>query len=235
METNKLIVNKALFKEGSDEECFTRGLAFSEINPNIIYISGGYSDFMNDDGRRSSVFSYNFQKDIRYSIDPDYKYTSSRLLLFDNDSRILISSNFSLGVLNNINNIVELYITPTEYIYSTNVRYIVGNDCFISSAGNKISKFRYDRETYVEKEYYEEIVISPNPTAGSIDLSNEHPAEFSYQLISLAGQVIKSNTLGFISKNSQSSIDISDVPNGQYTLRVYSGREEFAFSIIKEG
>lgn len=92
-------------------------------------------------------------------------------------------------------------------------------------------------ETRIDNDYEEEIVISPNPTAGSIDidLSNEHPAEFSYQLISLAGQIIKSNTLGLISKNSQSSIDISDVPNGHYTLRIFSEREEFIFNIIKEG
>jgi len=108
----------------------------------------------------------------------------------------------------------------------------------ISSYYNKILGINtFIIKTSIDNDYEEEIVISPNPTSGyiNIQLNNQLSSEFQYELINVSGQVIKSSILGFVSQNGQSSIDISDVPNGSYTIRVYSNREDFTFSIIKEG
>ncbi len=80
--------------------------------------------------------------------------------------------------------------------------------------------------------------ISPNPSTGNliIELNNRNSSNFNYELISISGQIVKSNSLGFLNINNQNiNINISDVTNGQYTLRVFSEQEEFMFNIIKEG
>jgi hypothetical protein len=80
--------------------------------------------------------------------------------------------------------------------------------------------------------------IAPNPTTGDINikLNNQIPSNFNFELISLSGQIVKTYVLGFITHDNQNiSLNISEVANGQYTLRIYSEQEEFSFSIIKEG
>jgi hypothetical protein len=78
--------------------------------------------------------------------------------------------------------------------------------------------------------------LYPNPTTEDINiqLNNKYASEFHYELISTADLVVQSNPLGIINPSGQSRIDISNLANGHYSLRIYSEREEFIFSIIKE-
>ena len=134
-------------------------------------------------------------------------------------------------------------------IYNKNILYdynlVTEVKCQIDD-GNRLFSLLYNKlyslelksnltKVDISEETFE---LSPNPTTGEfrIKLNSQIPSEFYFELISLSGQVAKSNSLGFIGINSDEiTINISEVSNGQYTLRVYSNQEEFVFNLIKEG
>jgi hypothetical protein len=83
-----------------------------------------------------------------------------------------------------------------------------------------------------------DVYVSPNPTSGEIkvNINNKLQSNFDYELISLSGHIVKSSPIGFIDTyNQELKINISEVANGRYTLRIYSNQEEFIFNLIKEG
>lgn len=60
------------------------------------------------------------------------------------------------------------------------------------------------------------INVFPNPASNSIILENLNNKKFTYQLISSTGTLLKSNTI------QSNRIDVSDLPNGTYTLKVFN-------------
>jgi hypothetical protein len=60
------------------------------------------------------------------------------------------------------------------------------------------------------------IHIYPNPTSKVVTFDNLDNVTFTYQIIALNGVLVKNAT------SISNTIDVSDFPNGTYTLRVFN-------------
>jgi len=204
---------------------------YSESNL-FFNLSNSQSEFTYYDTNvdKISIFNISTKKSIETNIKPSiWSFTFLRISDF-----IIYAYDSEFQLYDYVNDkILHKYVTIGKGWATT-----LDDRILISSYYNKILGINtFIIKTSIDNDYEEEIVISPNPTTGNINiqLNNQLSSEFQYELINVSGQIIKSSTLGFVSQNGQSSIDISDVPNGHYTIRVYSNREDFTFSIIKEG
>jgi len=108
---------------------------------------------------------------------------------------------------------------------------------FTSLQGHKLRRVEAnDFLTDVESSEGSENYLYPNPTSGTINisLSNKYASHFEYEIISTAGQIALSGVLGIVdSESTNININISSVPIEQYTIRIYSDREEFTYNFIK--
>lgn len=139
----------------------------------------------------------------------------------------------------------DLYnLTNNEsmYKYKTLVDYICqtkDSSRIISIDRDKIVCLRtIFNITNINESESTDVYVSPNPTTGEIriKLNNQFSSYFNYELISISGQIVKCSSIGFIGvKNKELTINNSDVANGQYILRIYSEKEEFIFTLIKNG
>jgi hypothetical protein len=234
--TNELVVNKPMFDKNSDEECFTRGLIFSDKEKSMIYISGGYTDFMNDDGERSSIIAYDFKEDIRTSIAADGIYTSGNILFFDDEIRIILNASRTIGLINMDSDLLEWYNKPPDSVYSNLIRYIQSYDTFLSTSkgGNRISKFKYDRETNIDNEYEKEIVISPNPTQSLVNINVEcNNSSIIYSIYNTGGMLITDDETENLADSF--SIDFTPYPSGVYFLSFMCNNLLKTYKIVKEG
>ena len=75
------------------------------------------------------------------------------------------------------------------------------------------------------------IKVYPNPTSSSISIEREKPGELQLQLLDMRGSILRKQTFN----GTQSELDLSDLPNGIYVLRM-SDREQASQSlrIIKQ-
>ncbi|MFA7325760.1 MAG: T9SS type A sorting domain-containing protein [Candidatus Kapaibacterium sp.] len=90
--------------------------------------------------------------------------------------------------------------------------------------------------TDVENDLSNNGVTYPNPTVGNITVkfNNKFPSEFSYEVISVTGEVVLTDDLGYLTLNNNSiNLDISNVANGSYSIKVFSNQEEFISNIVK--
>ena len=162
-------------------------------------------------------------------------------VLFNQGDRIkgkISRDNLSNTILNLLTDNLDWYGFPPKNVYSETIIYNESMNYFIGASSNELSKFLYDRETSIVSEYEEEIIISPNPTNGSINISftNKHSSSFQYELISNSGQIVQTAAMGYLQLAANSiNLDISSIANGNYILRVFSLQEEFVFNVIKEG
>jgi len=80
-------------------------------------------------------------------------------------------------------------------------------------------------------------VLYPNPTTGNINLvvNNQHPDIFRYKLYNGQGQLIVSGELGFLQVGSNTvNIQLPNIPNGMYLLKIESIQEVYNFNLIME-
>lgn len=90
--------------------------------------------------------------------------------------------------------------------------------------------------TDVENNLSNNGVAYPNPTVGNITVkfNNKFPSEFNYEVISVTGEVVMTGNLGYLTSNNNSiNLDISNVANGSYTIKVFSNQEEFTSNVVK--
>ncbi len=128
-----------------------------------------------------------------------------------------------------------------EYPYFAGPRYVTNDNKYLvcsSKSSNRISLIvaEWDKATSVNS-VDNEVIISPNPTTGSINISfsNRHSSIFQYEIISTSGQIVQSGELGYLNIHANTiNMEISTIANGQYLLRVFSEQEEFVFNVIKE-
>jgi hypothetical protein len=81
-----------------------------------------------------------------------------------------------------------------------------------------------------------QIILFPNPTNGKLEIKYQvqRPNIFQFEITNISGQTLLRNNLGF--KNIGENIDtieLSNLPFGQYNLKLYSLTEQFNFKFIK--
>jgi hypothetical protein len=236
LETMKQIVSEKLFADIQDYWCDSRDIKFSKLNREHIYLSGTFTKELYKD-KRHGTFLFDIINNKRSLFLPEEIYSSTNIELINNEKQIFISSNTRIGVLDLIKSNLEWYGKPPQFIFSEKIIYSLQSNFFIGFTNNNISKFLYDSETSIKETFEDEIIISPNPTNGSINISftNQHSSNFQYEIVSTSGQIVQSGELGYLNIAANSvSLDISSIANSKYLLRVFSEREEFVFNVIKE-
>jgi hypothetical protein len=105
--------------------------------------------------------------------------------------------------------------------------------------GNDFFKLRLNLDpNSVEDEnpILEDTKSYPNPTNGSLEIKYNvnKPNIFQYEITNLAGQFLIRNNLGFrnVGENIE-TIDVNNLPIGQYNLRLYSENEQLNFKFIR--
>jgi len=234
LETNKLIVNKSLFDGNSEDRCEAYDIYFSEKDRDVVYFSGMFSKKVHLNDKGSGLFKFNMADGTRELMIPDETYGAWDLILFDNESRVANSTFNTLSMINLNTNKLEYYNIPPENIYSKFVRYNHIEDVFISGSGNKTSKFIYDRETSIEQEIEEEIIISPNPTHSTINLSIECiQPDINYSIYNMEGLLISHDIIE--NQEGNFTIDFTSYPSGVYFLSFMCNNKLNTYKIVKEG
>ncbi len=89
-------------------------------------------------------------------------------------------------------------------------------------------------ETNIANEYDEEILVSPNPTQSTVDISIEcFEPIISYSIYNLDSTLITQNT--FENQQNSFTIDFSPYPSGTYFLTFTCNDKIKTYKIIKEG
>jgi polyhydroxybutyrate depolymerase len=71
--------------------------------------------------------------------------------------------------------------------------------------------------------------IYPNPTSNQVTIETDEQAEYQVQIIDLQGKMmLKSNIIG-----SQKTLDVADLPNGIYVIRVSSEKGQINQKFVK--
>lgn len=233
----KYIVNQLEFKSGSDS------VYIFDANTFEIY---------------DVVLNTYSKSKIKLTFSP-YKpmfafYKSSNIYIYDIVNKRIINTDLkanstSLVFSRNSNQLIYKFDSE-NHIYNIDSREIIYEydfvtvpKCITLDNNRLISRIYgviYCLNTYWVKSSVKnienEIIISPNPTNGLVNISftNLHPSAFKYEVISNLGQVVQSARLGYLQLEANSvNLDISTIGNGKYIIRVFSDREEFVFNVIK--
>ncbi|MCB0703341.1 MAG: T9SS type A sorting domain-containing protein [Candidatus Kapaibacterium sp.] len=233
LETTQLIVNEKLYSDSDEVKSDARDIKFSKSNKDIIYLSGTFTQEVYKD-KRHGTFIYNMNEKKRSLVLPDVVYSSTNLILLDNETRIFNSSRSTIGILDLIKSVKEWYNFPPENVYSQIVKYSVNSNYFIGITANNISKFLYDSQSNIEDIIEEEILISPNPTSRfiNIDMNCTEPL-LNYQIYDVNGVMVYQSSAQNQASNLQ--IDFTIYPTGIYFLTLNCNNSTKTYKIIKEG
>jgi hypothetical protein len=233
----EVIRNVQLYDESTNDNwCEPKDIQFSKLNSDVVYYSGNYpwsgvADTLPSptNGLRKYLISIN-----KNSMNIQEKTLSGKFILFDNEDRSLIYTYGTMYFYNYKEKIQEFYNKPPQDIY-VGGKTIISNDenYFIGFAGSNVCKFLFDRQTSIETSYEEEIIISPNPTNGFVNLKlkyNEPNA--SYQINDINGLMIFQSSIQNNAGNLQ--IDFSPYPSGVYFITINRGGELKSYKVVRE-
>jgi type IX secretion system substrate protein len=231
MESMELIINEPLFDENSNTRCEAEDIYFSKIDDNVIYISGFFSKQI-DNKRKNGIFRFDIEKRIRERVLSEGLYDGYNVIALDSESLIFNFSSQTIAVLNLLTENLDWYGFPPKNVYSETIIYNKSKNYFIGASGNDFCKFLYDRETNINPEYDEEVIISPNPTNSfvNIEINCVEPL-VSYQVNDINGVLLYQNT---IEKNGVLNIDFLPYPSGVYFITLNCDYSK-TYKIIKEG
>ena len=232
LETMELIINEPLFDINSDDWCRAKDIYFSKINPDLIYYSGLFTKSVNED-RLSGIFSYNIDSKVKRRFVKNGIYSGNKMIFWGNETRVLNSSVWRVGVINLVSDELEYYGQPPENIYPGKVIYNEPMNYFIGMGGKNVSRFIYDNQSNVEDNYKEEIRISPNPTNSLVTLSTGCISSIKYQIYNSNGTSLINETIN--SQTNTINIDFNRYPSGVYFLTIQCDNESNTYKIIKEG
>ena len=233
LETMELIINEPLFDVNSDDWCRAEDIYFSELDENIIFISGFFSKQI-DNKTKHGIFQYSLNEKRRIRILPDIYYGGYNLIFLNNETKIFNSNGWDISVLSLLENKLEYFAAPPINVYSKNVIYNNKMNYFIGSSGNDLSKFLYDSQSSVNNTIEEEITITPNPTNSFVNINlNCLENQTSYQINNTAGVLIYQNTITIGTESLQ--IDFTPYPSGVYFLTLNCNNLAKTYKIIKEG
>ena len=233
LETMEQIINEPLFDVNSDDWCRAEDIYFSELDENIIFISGFFSEQI-DNKTKHGIFQYSLNEKRRIRILPDIYYGGYNLIFLNNETKIFNSNGWDISVLSLLENKLEYFAAPPINVYSKNVIYNNKMNYFIGSSGNDLSKFLYDSQSSVNNTIEEEITITPNPTNSFVNINlNCLENQTSYQINNTAGVLIYQNTITIGIESLQ--IDFTPYPTGVYFLTLNCNNLAKTYKIIKEG
>ena len=157
---------------------------------------------------------------------------------FSNDESYIVTSsttNDNLLAIWNVKTGNQLYDYNAESSFST-IALSKDNKFIISGVSHYLLKWKITEQmTSVFDNNYQDIIY-PNPTNGSLEIKYnvQNPNIFQYEITNINGQIIIRNNLGFknIGENIE-TIDVHNLPLGQYNLRIYSENEVVNFKFIR--
>jgi hypothetical protein len=239
-ETFELTKDKQLydnnFFDSEDYWCEAGDIEFSHIDNDLIYVSGGFPNIEkqeNPEYNAYGIHKYNIIEDNFYKdyIGPN---PYGKFTLFDNEDRILLSPG-TFVVLNQKTNQQEIYIlTDIKHPTSGGHQYSKENNIFLGKAGNIIAGFRYDSQTNIEEQYEDEIIISPNPTNGLVNITLDcQSPHIKYQINNTSGQNLESKEIANI--NNSLVLNFINYPVGIYYLTIECNGLPKTYKIVKEG
>ena len=233
LETMELIINEPLFDEKSNKRCESRDIYFSKLDDNVIYISGNFTKRINSKDIGGGTFKFFINDKTRELLLPDAIYTSGNLIFLNEETIILNSTSQRIGILNLSTDRLDLYGYPPLNIYTENIIYNEKNNYFVGSDGNELSKFLYDRQTSIKTVIEEEIIISPNPTNGfvNIELNGVEPI-INYQINDVNGLMIYQTSIQNNAGDLQ--VDFSPYPVGIYFITINCGGELKSYKVMRE-
>ena len=233
LETMELIINEPLFDVNSDDWCRAEDIYFSELDENIIFISGFFSKQI-DNKTKHGIFQYSLNENRRIRILPDIYYGGYNLIFLNNETKIFNSNGWDISVLSLLENKLEYFAAPPKNVYSGRVIYSKKMNYYIGSSINELSKFLYDSQSSVNNTIEEEITITPNPTNSIVSINlNCLENQTSYQINNTAGVLIYQNTITIGIESLQ--IDFTPYPTGVYFLTLNCNNLAKTYKIIKEG
>ncbi|MCA9747553.1 MAG: T9SS type A sorting domain-containing protein [Romboutsia sp.] len=235
LETMKVISNVKLYDEStSDNWCEPKDIQFSKLNSDVIYYSGFFTKQINNK-RKNGVFKFSIISNLNSRIVEDGLYDGGKTILLDHEERVFISEPSYIYVLNLKNNLLELTQGLKNVIHAgEKVIYSTKNNSFIGFSTIYIDKFLFDRETNIESEYEEEIIISPNPTNSSVNIElNCAESIINYQINDINGLMIFQSSVQNLVGNLR--IDFTSYPSGVYFLSMICNNQPQIYKIIKEG
>lgn len=173
LETFELIRDLQLWDEklpNNDWRCESKDVQFSKLNTDVIYFSGKYPALTTN---LSGLFKYNISLNEKTK-NIQERTLNGKFILFDDEKRNLIYTFLTL-YFNNLNNKeVELYGQPPFGIFTGGKTiYIDKDNIFIGFANSNFCKFLYDRQTSIENDFEHELIVSPNPTNGIVEVKSD--------------------------------------------------------------
>lgn len=239
LETMELIRNVQLWDDKLPEDeywCESKDIQFSKLNSDVIFYSGvfplsGVPDTIPSPrtGLRKFTISSNLNTD-----NIKKKPFSGKFIIINNEERCLIYASRELYFYSFFDKIEEMYYKPPNIYPGGKVVYNKKHDYFIGFESPYFCKFLYNRETFVQPNYTEEITIFPNPTGSFIKINLNCPEpQISYQINNTQGLLIFQNIVPNQGSNLQ--IDFSPYPTGVYFLTLNCNNRPKTYKIIKEG
>ena len=125
LQTMEQIINEPLFDPNSTDRCEAQDIYFSKINPDLIYYSGLFTKSVNED-RLSGIFSYNIDSKVKRRFVKNGIYSGNKMTFLGNETRVLNSSVWRVGVINLESDELEYYGQAPENIYPDKVIYSLG-------------------------------------------------------------------------------------------------------------
>jgi WD40 repeat protein len=236
LETYELIKNKQLYDNNltnpNDYRCEAQDIEFSSINNDLIYYSGKFPK-INQSSYSGGIFEYYLSNNNIKKIEMDKDYTGGRFIFFENETRIL-NYNGELDFLNLLEQTIELNaVVSFEYPFVFKVIYSNNYNIFIGNSNVNIGGVMFDSQSNIENLIEGEIIVSPNPTNGIVNINLECPESIlNYQINDITGAAVAQSTLANQSGNLQ--FDFSPYPSGVYFLSVNCNNQIKTYKIIKE-
>ncbi len=110
------------------------------------------------------------------------------------------------------------------------------NKNLIKESGSLLIMYKVTEQMTSVNDNNSQITLYPNPTNGQIEAKYEvqKPNIFQYEITNISGQTLIRNNLGFknVGENIE-TIDVNNLPLGQYNLRLYSENEVINFKFIR--
>lgn len=133
------------------------------------------------------------------------------------------------------NNPTSSSIVASSVAGQFNYDYITGNGICPDDTSNVIVNVLSTCDYLaVEELAFESINIHPNPTTGSLYITNEGSAEvFDYQVTDLNGKVIFKNEKA-ISSAETTKVDLDKLQPGMYLIRIFNENADKTYRVIKE-
>jgi len=237
LETMELIRNVQLYDDklpNTDWWCDSKDIQFSKLNSDVIYYSGLFTKQINKK-RQNGVFNFSISSNVQSRIVEDGLYDGGKIILLDNENRIFISTPSRIYILNlEMNELEFKYILNGNIHAGEKVIYSKEDNSFIGYSNYFLDKFLYDRQTLIDSEFEENIIISPNPTSSIVNLSLDCSDEkSSYTITNQSGQVVAEKAIPISSNSLQ--IDFSPFPPGVYFLTTRCGGELKTYKVVREG